>query len=76
MFFGATALLIAQQPRDTSTAPPFWWIGLFASPGGLIILSAFAALIIMAILSVSRQRAKERRAHERGKEEETANGEW
>jgi hypothetical protein len=81
MLFVATTLLIAQQqnlqPRDTSAEPPFWWIGLFTSPGGLIIVGAFAALIMLVILSLSREREKEQQARERERrEEENANGGW
>jgi hypothetical protein len=34
MLLRAAVFLIAQQ---TDTRPPFWWIGLLASPGGLLI---------------------------------------
>jgi hypothetical protein len=81
MLFVATIILIAlQQPQDITRprdSDPFWWIGLLTSPGGLIIGGAFAALIMLVILSISREREKERQARERERrEEETANGGW
>ena len=81
MLLAATARLIAlQQPQDI-TRPrdpdPLWWIGLFTSPAGLIIVAAFAALIMLVILSISRECEKERQVREREKrEEEIANGGW
>jgi hypothetical protein len=48
-------LLIAhltQAPADTR--PPFWWIGLFASTGGLLIIGECLAVIVLLGFVVKR----------------------
>ena len=47
MLLRAAAFLIAQQ---TDTRPPFWWIGLLASPGGLLIIGAGLAIILVTVM--------------------------
>jgi hypothetical protein len=48
------ATLIAQG----DSRPPFWWIGLFSSPGGLLIVGAVIVVItlIVAVPFISRRR--------------------
>jgi hypothetical protein len=64
MLFVTTILLIAQQqnlqPRDSGSEPPFWWIGLFASPGGLIIVGVIVAGIVLLVLAVRHEFRKGR----------------
>lgn len=41
------------MPGDTG--PPFWWIGLFTSPGGLRIVGVVALIVaLLAIASMLR----------------------
>jgi hypothetical protein len=49
----ASATFVSAQQVDTR--PPFWWLGLFSSPGGLVIVGAIVTVIILAVL-VFRQR--------------------
>jgi len=54
-----SATLIAQVNADTQ--PPFWWIGLFASPGGLIIVGMGMVFVITLIVVASAARKRRRR---------------
>jgi hypothetical protein len=45
-------MIIAQQ---IDTRPPFWWIGLFASPGGLMIVGAVVLIVLIAIVLIRRR---------------------
>jgi hypothetical protein len=40
------------------TSPPFWWIGLFASPGGLLIVGTGVAVILIAWVLVRESRRR------------------
>ena len=49
MLYTASTLIFAQQ---VDTRPPFWWMGLFASPGGLLIVGSvvFAVIIFLFVI--------------------------
>ncbi len=49
MLHAGAALVLAQQ---VDTRPPFWWIGLFASPGGLLIVAGVLAAVVVALFLV------------------------
>jgi len=38
--------------------PPFWWMGLFTSPGGLLIVGAGAAAILIAWILMRESRRR------------------
>ena len=61
------ALVLALQ---VDTRPPFWWIGLFASPGGLLIVAGIFVAVVVAVffvraLLIQPRMSRERRSADR-----------
>jgi len=46
--------------QGVDSRPPFWWIGLFASPGGLLIAAVtvflVAVLVVLPLVRLLRRR--------------------
>jgi hypothetical protein len=60
LYAGATLGLALQVDTQIDTSPPFWWIGLFASPGGLLIVAGLVAAGLSVILFVRRDTGDKR----------------
>jgi hypothetical protein len=48
------------------TEPPFWWMGLFASVGGLLIVGLSMTVLILALLLVRCHLMQRRDEHDGG----------
>ena len=44
----ALGTMFAEQQVDSR--PPFWWMGLFASPGGLIIVAGIIGIVLLLVV--------------------------
>ena len=53
MLHAGAALAIGELP---DTRPPLWWIGLFASPGGLLIVGIVILVILIAAVLIRESR--------------------
>ena len=53
MLLHGTTLVIAQQ---LDSNPPFWWFGLFASPGGLLIVAGVIGVVALTGVLLMRRR--------------------